>query len=248
MKDFSEKTTTKPTKSPQQNNLSPQNLKVFFCSKVDRFIHRRKNPAYARTSLFAARPCLALPVTNTEPVSVATGGSQKSSQESRVEMLPFLLCVAPGRRVPRARGKYRACALRALRFWHPRFDLAEKVGSRHWRQGAFLSESQSTGCIERKIPAWKCCVWIPHRGLKGVSALVCRLLYDLPSTFTDASFSSSDNLFQGPEKWVCGICPRRWKKNLRTSQELIIELQGPMWSQGFLVSGSCYKRRYLLQY
>lgn len=39
-----------------------------------------------------------------------------------------------------------------------------------------------------------------HRGLKGVSALVCCLLYNLPPTFADASFSTSGNLLQGPEK------------------------------------------------
>lgn len=45
-------------------------------------------------SLCATRPRLAM--TNVEPVLVATVGSQKSSQEeSCMEMLPFLLCVAP---------------------------------------------------------------------------------------------------------------------------------------------------------
>lgn len=50
-----------------------------------------------------------------------------------------------GRRIPRARGKYRASGLRAMRVCHPWFDWAKKVGSRRWRQGVLLTESQRTG-------------------------------------------------------------------------------------------------------
>lgn len=61
------------------------------------------------------------------------------------------------------------------------------------------TEKQSTGALSRRCQPGSADL-NSHSGLKGVSALVCHLLYDLPSTFTDASLSSSDNLLQGPEK------------------------------------------------
>lgn len=183
MKDFSLKTWTREQPFP-----SPKPETFLFKSK---WIHsQKKNLAYTRTSLCAARPFLAPPVTDLELAFVATGGSQRSLQELWVEMLLLLLCVVPVARV----STWPAVA-------EPWVWLGWEVGTGHRRQRPLLEENQSTGALSRRSQPGNAGL-NSHRGLKGVSALVCRLLYDLPSTFTDASFSSSDNLLQGPEKWV----------------------------------------------
>lgn len=103
------------------------------------------------------------------------------------------LCCASSQPSTRGQGEYLICSCRAV-------GLTWLRGG-HRRQEPLLEENQSAGALSRRSQPGNAGL-NSHRGLKGVSALVCRLLYNLPSTFTDASFSSSDNLLQGPEKWV----------------------------------------------
>lgn len=86
----------------------------------------------------------------------------------------------------------------SITFYHPQFDFVEKVGSGNWRWGDLLADSPGTSVLGGRSQPGNAGLEFPTSWLNGVSALVCCLLYDLP--FTDTSFSSADNLLQGPEK------------------------------------------------
>lgn len=69
-----------------------KNPEGFFCSKVNRYIHRKKNLAYTRTSLCTASSCLVPPGPNVKLVLVATEGSWDKGDDTHGDV-SFLLRV-----------------------------------------------------------------------------------------------------------------------------------------------------------